>query len=185
MVPVFAILALSLGERMHVRHFIPLAGFTAGLAFLNLTHVLTMESENLFHRSAHHLASTGSPARYVDVPNSSYSYRSDGSRALTTWATLADSVLYAGTDDSWMYLAWGPRFTRHMEGIRNAAHASEQVVSGRFRFIVMEKEVTPEVAAAIREHAATEGYGILTDAEGRVILVRNPEEVRGTASLRR
>lgn len=173
MVPVTAVLALSLARRVHVRYLIAVAGLAAGLTLVHLSLTLTMEADSLLSRSGRHLLATGSPARYVDVPNPRYLYRSDGFEVLARSATPTDSVLYAGTDDSWMYLAWGPRFTRHVEGVQDARHASEEVASRRFRFIVMELSVRPGIADAVQGQAGRSGYSVLTEAEGRIIFSRD------------
>lgn len=172
LVPVAGLLALSLMSRIAGRHLVALAGLIAGLTLTNLTTGLLVESDRLFLRSARHLAGTGTLARYTDVPNQGYRARDDGFEALDREAGPSDEVLYAGTEDSWMYLAWGPRFTRRVEGVRDPEHAAGQVASGRFRFIVVEDGVGEGLEAAISAEADRAGYTTLASARGRTILVR-------------
>jgi hypothetical protein len=173
MIPVAAVLALSLAERTPTRNLLALCGLVAGLALVNVSTALTLESDRLFHRSVEHLATTGELARYTDVANTRYRNRDDGFEVLALEAAPTDTVLYAGTDDSWMYLAWGPRFTRRVEGVRDAAHAASQVASRRFDFIVMERSVPPEIERAIVREAGSAGYATLAQAEGRLIMRRS------------
>jgi hypothetical protein len=174
MIPVAGILALSLAERVAPRGLIALAGLVAGLTLANLSLILTMESDRLVHRSVGHLAATGSLARYVDVPNERYQAWNAGFEVLDQLAAPTDTVLYAGTTDTWMYLAWGPRFTRRVEGVRDAAHAAEQVASRRHRFVVLEHATPAEIEEAVLREAARAGYEVRVRTERRLILVREP-----------
>jgi hypothetical protein len=88
-----------------------------------------------------------------------------------------DSVLYAGTDDSWMYLAWGRRFTRHVEGVWDAGHAATQVSSRRFRFVILESATHPDIHESIRAHAREADYDILAETRRRTVFVRHDPPV--------
>lgn len=172
LIPVAAILALSLVPRIQARYLVAVGGAASAMSILTLALIVTGGADNLFHRSVDHLLATGSPATYVDVPNARYRYRDDGFDTLNREAAASDSVLYVGTDDSWMYPSWGRGFTRHVEGVGDAAHAATQVGTGRFRFIVLEEEVRPDIGDAVMGEAEASGYRPLVRAEGRVILVR-------------
>jgi hypothetical protein len=172
LVPTLAVLAASLVQHLHARHLLALTAGAAALALVNLSLVLTREGDGLLPRSAMHLATTGTLARYLDVPNSRYSFMNDGFDVLDGEAVPQDSVLYVGTDDSWMYPAWGPRFTRHVEGVWNAEHTAEQVGSLRFRFLILEESALPEIRGAVELQADASGYVILTRANGRLIYLR-------------
>lgn len=173
MVPTLAVLAVSVGERLHVRYLLVLTASAASFGLMNLFLTVTTEAHGLFDRSATHLARTGSLARYVDVPNRRYLFMNDGFEALDRVAAPSDSVLYVGTDDSWMYPAWGPRFTRHVEGVRDAQDATARVASRTYRFVVLEDAAVASIHEAVGEQAVTFGYDLLVDADGRTIFVRD------------
>jgi hypothetical protein len=124
LVPTLAILALTTAERLADRRLIAVAWVAAALAAGNVALALGAEADNLFRRSALHLATTGGLPRYLDVPNRRYLHMRDGYDTLDGAAAPGDSILYAGTDDSWMYPLWGRRFTRHVEGVWDADHAA-------------------------------------------------------------
>ncbi|MEX2529313.1 MAG: hypothetical protein WD960_00945 [Gemmatimonadota bacterium] len=176
MIPVAGILAMHALRRLQDRHLIAIAGVAAGLTVANLSLLMTTESASLFPRSAMHLLKTGVPARYLDASNDRYLHMSDGFEHLDREAAPGDSVLYAGSDDSWMYLAWGPRFTRHVEGVSDPEQASGAVSSRRFRYIVLEHDAEPSIERAVLAAAQGAGYRLLVEAEGRTILLRAPEE---------
>jgi hypothetical protein len=172
MVPVLAILAASLFERWDSRRVLVLTAAAASFALVHLFQTFTNEMDGVFTRSATHLLSTGSLARYADVPSRHYVFMIEGFDVLER-AAESDSVLYAGTDDSWMYPAWGARFTRHVRGVWNPADAAQQVTSGQYRFIVVEAEASGEIRNAVREAARLQGYNTVAEVEGRVILERH------------
>jgi hypothetical protein len=172
MVPTLAIFAGSLVERIHSRYLLALTGAAAAFTIANLFLVLTKEADGLFNRSALHLAGTGVPARYVDVANERYLHMNDGFEVLDAQAAPEDSILYVGSDDSWMYPAWGPRFTRHVEGVANQDHAALAVASRRFRYVVVEDAALPGIRLAVEEQIEPARYRVLVRAEGRVLLVR-------------
>lgn len=172
MVPTLAILALSLARRWAPRALVAATAAAASLALVQLALTITNESDGLFMRSAQHLAGTGTLARHADVPNPRYTAMGAGFAALDAAAGPRDSVLYAGTDDSWMYPAWGARFSRYVVGVDDAEQAAAQVRSGRFRFIVVENEAREPIRRAIATTAAGAGYRTLQQADGRVIFVR-------------
>lgn len=173
LVPTLAILGLSLVEHLPLRRVLALTWVATVLAAGNLVLVLALESDGLFRRSAWHLASTGSLARYLDVPNRRYTYMKDGFDTLDRAATAQDSILYVGTDDSWMYPLWGRRFTRRVEGVWDADHAADQIRSRRFRFVVVEGAAMPAIRARAEAGAAESGYSILVAGEDRTIFVRD------------
>jgi hypothetical protein len=172
LVPTLAILALSYIERLDERRVLAITWVAAVLALGNLGLALTLESDKLFSRSALHLVATHSLPRYIDVANQRYPHMKDGFATLDRYATNRDSILYAGTDDSWMYPAWGPRFTRHVEGVWDADHAGKQVSHRQFRFVVVEAEADPEIRRVVAARTADSGYRVLVNANGRTIFVR-------------
>jgi hypothetical protein len=173
LVPTLAILALSLGERLAARRVVVLTGLAAVLAAGNLALALALEYDGLFRRSALHLAVTGEVAQYLDLPNRRYLYMQEGLDTLDRLATARDSILYIGTADSWMYPLWGRRFTRHVEGVRDADHAGARVASRQFRFVVVEAEAEPSIRAMAGARAADSGYIVLADGEHRTVFVRD------------
>jgi hypothetical protein len=175
-VPTLAILTLSLAHRVHVRYLLAVTAAAATLGLVNTMLTLTNEADALFPRSAQHLVETGSLPRYVDVAHSQFESRADGYHVLDREAVPGDSVLYAGSEDAWMYPAWGARFTRHVEGVWDAEHAAAQVASRAFRFIVVENSTAPGISDAIRRQAAAVGYSTLVRAEHRLIMVRDGGE---------
>ncbi|HSJ07800.1 MAG TPA: hypothetical protein VK936_13935 [Longimicrobiales bacterium] len=176
LVPTFAILALTTAERMADRRLVVVAWVAATLAAANVAVALGAESDFLFRRSALHVTSAGELPRYLDVPNRRYLHMRDGYDTLDAAAAPGDSILYAGTDDSWMYPLWGRRFTRHVEGVWDADHASAQIASRRFRFVVVEHGTAPEILSAAGRHTAASGYAILAAERDRTIFVRDAYE---------
>jgi hypothetical protein len=172
LVPALGVLALTRLERLRSDRLRLITWLALVLAFVNAGAALTLESDRLVPRSARHLLSTGQLARYVDVPNRRYPDMVDGFAALDRAAGAADSVLYVGSDDSWMYAAWGPRFSRRVEGVWNADHADAQVAGRRFRFVIIEDAARPDIRRAAAERAAASGYEVLVDADGRTVLTR-------------
>jgi len=175
LIPTLAILALSLAERLTARRVMALTSIAAMLALGNLGMMLLLESDGLVRRSAWHLVSTGSVARFLDVPNRRYPHMSEGLVTLEQVATASDSILYVGTDDSWMYPLWGRRFTRHVEGVWDASHASDRIASRQFRFVVVETDAKPEIRMAAEARAAESGYIVLTAVPHRTIFVRGSD----------
>ena len=173
-IPVLAVFALSLRERLAVRYVLVLTASAASFGLMNLLLTVTAEADGLFDRAATHLATTRSLARYVDVPNRRYLFMNDGFEALDEAAAPGDSVLYVGTDDSWMYPAWGPRFTRRVDGVADAPDASAKVAARSYRFVVLEDAASPSIHAVVEREIVTSGYRVLTDADGRTIFARRP-----------
>ena len=172
MVPTFGILAGTLVERINARHGLVLASAAASFALFNLFLILSNEMDGLFTRSATYLATTGDLARYADVPPRQYLHVIDGYALLDRTAARQDSVLYVGSDDSWMYPSWGDGFTRHVRGVLSEADAVEQVTAGAYRFLVIEQGADPRLRDAVAAAASAQGYRILHDGETRVILQR-------------
>lgn len=172
LIPVLAIAALSWAARLPARRQMAIAWVAAGLAGINVAVTLTLEADGLFPRSVRHVLSAGALPAYLDVPNGRYSFMNTGFEAVDARATPRDSILYAGTDDSWMYLAWGRRFTRHVEGVWDPEHAGAQVSSRRFRFVIVEAEAHSDVRVATRARAREAQYSILAETDDRTIFVR-------------
>jgi hypothetical protein len=177
LVPVLAVLALANGRELAARYTVALVAASAALGLVNLLLMLTNEAEGIFNRSALHLVQTGEPARYIDVPLPRYPAMKDGFAVLDSVAVPRDSVLYAGADDMWMYLAWGPRFTRHVEGVWDAEHAAQQLTGRQFRFVVIEHAASIAIRDALARAAVEAGYTSLVSARSRTILVRPQPDV--------
>jgi hypothetical protein len=173
MVPTLAILALSLARRVHVRQLLALTTAAATLGLVNTMLTLSNEADALFSRSAQHLVETGSLPRYVDVAHRQFELRAAGYDVLDRAATPGDSVLYAGSEDAWMYPAWGERFTRRVEGVWDPQHAVSQVASRQFRFIVVENSTAREIRDAMERQASAIGYDTLVSAPHRLIMIRD------------
>lgn len=171
LVPCFAVLALSLLRDVPARPLLVLASFAAAFAATNLFRTFTDASEGLFTRSAQHLAAEGELATLADVVQEKYRFKIDGYAALGAAAAARDSVLYVGAEDTWMYPAWGRRFTRYVRGVADAADAERQVASNVYRFIVVEDDASPDLRAVVT--GAASRYGDLVVADGRRILVRD------------
>jgi hypothetical protein len=175
LVPTLAILALSMVERLPLRRLLAVTWVAAGLVAVNLVMLLALESDGLFRRSAVHLASTGSVARYLDVPNRRYLHMKKGLDAVDEVASHGDSILYVGSDDSWMYPLWGRRFARYVEGVWDAEHAADRIASRWFRFVVVEHGAVPDIRVAAEARAADSGYHVLVAAPDRTIYVRDDQ----------
>jgi hypothetical protein len=173
MVPTLAILALTLTRHAQARQLLVLTSVAATLSLVNATFTLTNEGDALFGRSAQHLVETGSLPRYIDVPHRQFEARADGYDVLDLEALPTDSVLYAGSEDAWMYPAWGPRFTRHVEGVWDAEHAASRVASRAFRFVVVEDRAASRIRETMERQALEVGYDMLVRAPHRLILIRN------------
>jgi len=172
MVPTFAVLATAAVPRLAPRGTLLIGAFVVGFAVHGLFRVYTDASSGLFVRSAKHLASAGVPARLVDVPPEGYRHKIDGFAALDARAAPTDSVLYVGAEDSWMYPAWGRRFTRHVEGVAGPADVAGRIAARSYRFLVVEDASDAGLRATALEAARRAGYGTLLDAEGRTLLER-------------
>jgi hypothetical protein len=173
LVPTLAILALTMAEHLADRRLIAVAWVAAVLGGGNAALALGAESDALFRRSALHLAATGGLPGYLDVANRRYLRMRDGYDTLDRVAAPGDSILYVGTDDSWMYPLWGRRFTRHVEGVWDADHAASRIATRRFRFLVVEHGTAPEILTAAQRQAAAAGYATLTAERDRTIFVRD------------
>jgi hypothetical protein len=173
MVPVLAILAGTLIERINVRHALVLAIAAASFALFNLFLILSNEMDGMFTRSAAHLATTGELPRYVDVPPRPYQHMIEGYGVLDRAAAPQDSVLYIGSDDSWMYPAWGAGFTRYVRGVIDESDAAEQTATGEWRFIVIERAASARLRDATLAAANALGYRVLHDGPTRTILQRS------------
>jgi hypothetical protein len=173
LVPTLAILAVAAGRGLAARHAVAIASAASAIAVLNVAMTLTNEADGLFNRSALHFAATREPARYLDAPQARYAHKHDGFHALDQAASARDSVLFAGGRNSWMYLAWGPRFSRHVEGVWDAEHASVQVAARTFRFVVIEDAADESIHAALAGVIEAAGYAPLVTASGRTIYVRH------------
>jgi energy-converting hydrogenase Eha subunit A len=173
LVPTLAILALSLARRVNGRHLLILTSVAATLGLVNTALTLTNEGDGIFTRSAQHFFQTGTLARYIDVPHRQFQSRADGYKVLDREAMPADSILYAGSEDAWMYPAWGERFTRRVEGVWDAEHAASQVASRQFRFVVIETSTAREIRDAMERQASATGYETLVSAPHRLIMIRD------------
>lgn len=171
LVPAFAILALLRIEHWPAHVLLRVTWIAAALVAVNVVVLLTLESDRLLPRSMRHIAATGELPRIADVPNRRYPEMIDGFGALDRLAAPSDSILYVGSDDSWMYAAWGRRFTRHVEGVRDEGHAGRQAASRAFRFIVVEESAGSPVKAAVRQAAGT-GYSVAYAGLGRTLYER-------------
>jgi hypothetical protein len=174
LVPTLAVLAVHAGRGLAARYVVAVTAAAATLAVVNLVLMLTNEADGIFNRAALHLAATGQPAQYLDVPQVGYAHKHAGFAALDRVASAGDSVLYAGSRNSWMYLAWGPRFTRHVEGVWNAGHATRQLEGRRFRFVVVEAAAEEPIRAALARALKAAGYTQLVEVGDRTIFVRPP-----------
>jgi hypothetical protein len=172
MVPAFAILGATMIERIRSTHALLLTTVAASFAAFNLFLTMSNEMDGLFTRSATHLVTTGELARQADVPARPYADMIAGYDVLDRVAADRDSVLYIGSDDSWMYPAWGRRFTRHVRGVAGEGDAVEQIAAGSWRFIVVEEAAEPGLRAATRRAATARAYRVLHEGGVRVILER-------------
>lgn len=184
LVPTLAILALSLVERRIGQRALAVTWVAAVLMAGNVALVLTLESDRVFPRSALHLASTGTVARYLDVPNRRYPHMLEGLDVLNGAVAAGDSILYVGTDDSWMYPLWGREFSRHVEGVSNAEDAGARIASGHFRFLVVEAAADPAIRETAEAGAADSGYTSLVSVKDRTIFVRQNHRRRRSGSRR-
>jgi hypothetical protein len=175
LVPVLGVLALTRIEQRRADRFRLLARLALVLVAINAVVALALESDRLVPRSARHLLTTGQLARYIDVPNRRYLYMVDGFAGLDSAAVPSDTILYVGSDDSWMYLGWGRHFSRRVEGVWNADHAAAQLVTRRYRFVVIEDGARRDLRAAATDQAIESGYIVFADAIGRTIYSRGPE----------
>ena len=171
LVPACAVLAVSLVERLDERRVLVLAAAATAIAVVNLALIFSNGAEGMFARSVRYLAATGALPRDVDAPAPRYLRMIEGFSVLDS-ATDTDSVLYIGTDDSWMYPSWGRYFTRHVRGVWNEADAAEQVTSRRQRFIVIESRALSRIRASAVNAAHASGYVPVFSSEHRVILER-------------
>jgi hypothetical protein len=183
LVPAFAILALLLIERWPAHVLLRMTWIAAALVAVNVAVLLTLESDRLLPRSMRHIAATGELPRIADVPNRRYPDMIDGFAALDRMAAPSDSILYVGSDDSWMYASWGRRFTRHVEGVRDDGHAGRQAASRVFRFIVVEEAAGSAVKAAVEQAAGT-GYSVVHAGRGRTLYERVPDPARARGNSR-
>jgi hypothetical protein len=173
LVPTLAILALTLARGTQPRLLLVLTSVAATLGLVNTALTLTNEGDAIFTRSVQHFFQTGTLARYIDVPHQQFESRADGYDVLDRKAMPADSILYAGSEDAWMYPAWGGRFTRHVEGVWDAEHAASQVASRQFRFVVIETSTAREIRDAMERQASATGYETLVSAPHRLIMIRD------------
>jgi hypothetical protein len=171
LVPALAILAASLAERLDERRVLALATGAVSFGLVNFFLIFSNGAEGLFARSATHLAVTGTVARDVDVPSDRWGWMIEGFSVLDR-AAASDSVLYVGSDDSWMYPAWGRGFTRHVRGVWNATDAAAQVAARRHRFVVIEAIAPEPIREAATSAAQRNGYVPLFASERRTILER-------------
>lgn len=172
MVPSFAILAGLLVRGVRPRKLLVIASFGAAFGMANLLRTVTDASGGLFPRSARYLAFQGQLASLRDVPQTKYIAKIDGYDVLDRSASPADSILYVGWEDTWMYPAWGRRFTRYVSGVSDADDAERRLATGTYRFVVVEDDATPELKRRVLDGSEAAGYGYLVRAHGRRILER-------------
>ena len=171
LVPACAVLAVSLVQRLDERRVLVLATAATAIGLVNLALIYSNGAEGMFARSVSYLGATGALPRDVDAPAPRYVRMIEGFSVLDR-ATDTDSVLYIGSDDSWMYPSWGRHFTRHVRGVWNEADATEQVTSRRQRFIVIESAALPRIRESATDAAHASGYVPVFSSAHRVILER-------------
>ena len=81
-----------------------------------------------------------------------------------------DELLYVGTEDSWQYPCWGPRFTRRVEGVSSGADAVEKL-RRLPRFVVVEDAASQELKTVLAPGLA-ERYQVLYAGNARTIYIR-------------
>lgn len=172
MVPCFALLASAHRARLDRVGLLVAVSFSAAFSLTNLFLIYTNGSEGLFARSSLHLASTGELARLTDVVPSRYTAKIDGFDVLDGRAQPSDSILYVGWEDTWMYPAWGRRFTRFVSGVSSLEDARTRVAGGAYRFVVVEDDAGVDLREGAVRASWDAGYSLLTDADGRTIFER-------------
>jgi hypothetical protein len=172
MVPSFALLAAGYRDRVGPSSVLVATSFAAAFALGNLFSMYANGSDGMFTRSAVQLATTGQRARLADVNPDRYGHKIDGFARLDATAQASDSVLYVGWEDTWMYPAWGPRFTRVVSGVSGPDDTRERIRSSAYRFVVIEDDAGEALRESARHALEGPGYAVLVDAEGRTIFER-------------
>jgi len=182
LVPVSAILALSLFRSAHPRAVVAAASFASALALSNVFVQVTNAEDALFVRSAKHLATTGRLASLHDVPPVDFPEKIAGFDRLARQADDGDSVLYVGAEDTWMYPAWGRRFRLNVHGVDGPRDAADRMKAGGHRFVVLEEAASAELRHAVLGAADESGYRRWVEAEGRLVLMRSQSDDAGAGS---
>jgi hypothetical protein len=172
MVPVFAILAISLLRGVEGRILVAATSFVAAISIVNAAQLYANASEGLFTRSVMFTVQHGRLPGLVDLPPWKYSYKIDGFQALASAASPEDSILYVGAEDTWMYPAWGRRFTRHVHGVSGPEDAAVRAKSGMYGYIVVEDDAAADLRDPVCESAQMAGYRPLARSNGRTVLRR-------------
>ena len=174
MVPVFAMLAVSILPNWSRSTYLAIASFCAALAVINLVQIYSNASGGILARSAVHLVTTGEVPRLTDVAHDRYLYKIEGFDVLAAEASAKDSILYVGAEDTWMYPAWGRGFSRHVEGVRDSSDVAHKTASGAYAFIVVEADAADVLEQAAFAAGVHGGYAELYASPNRRILMRAP-----------
>lgn len=172
MVPAFAVLAGTLVRRWQVSVQLAAISFCSAFALFNVIQMYTNASGGIFPKSSLHLLSNGELPRLADVAHEKYLYKIDGFQLLGEESGERDSILYVGAEDTWMYPAWGRRFTRHVSGVRDSADLAIKMRSGAYAFVVVEGEAADELQHAAADPESGAGYVELYASPQRSILRR-------------
>lgn len=172
LVPVFAVFSAPLLKAWTPVARVALVAFCSAVCFINVANLFANESDGLFAKSALHLIEQGELPRLIEVPHEKYKFMSEGFDVLDGEAKGGDAVLYIGAEDTWMYLAWGKRFTRKVTGVRDVADARHKIASQQYCFIVIESWADEGVKRASHRAAEEAGYFRLFDGQERSIYKR-------------
>ncbi len=154
LVPCLAILTLSLLPKQNKRILIFLTASLGIYALTDWSIVWANSSLGMMLRNGiWQIASHQHVPRYVDyfrhgsmltVSGKKLDYLA-GYNTLEEMADSNDSVLVIGGKDSWIYPAWGSRFSRKIEGVSDHADSLRKIRSHTYNFVVVERSANANI----------------------------------------
>lgn len=176
MVPCLGLLTLSFFQKIRPRTSLILGvllSLSAVFTFAYTCHASVFRG--VVERSAEYFLTHREPARNTDIFSERWGKSRFGAYpVLEKEAKASDGVLYVGGRKSMMYPCWGKRFSRRVEGVSDLQDALEKIRSGRYRFLVVEREAEPNLRDEALKTAKSLGYTRIAKAYSRV-LYKRPE----------